>query len=133
MHHSLFVYILIHLHVFLASYLFTISIIHIVPRHHSDVFSTIVLVLALAGHIILSKTIYPTSLSSVPRTEVEIGSIMEAQLLIYNKLSFYITNRINILHKELKNLKTNLQFILDSIKNKKMANHTYKTNNFICH
>ncbi|HLR19993.1 MAG TPA: cytochrome c oxidase assembly protein [Staphylococcus sp.] len=83
MHHSLFVYILIHLHVFLASYLFTISIIHIVPRHHSDVFSTIVLVLALAGHIILSKTIYPTSPSSVPRTEGEIGSIMAAILLIY--------------------------------------------------
>ncbi|WP_413475648.1 cytochrome c oxidase assembly protein [Staphylococcus equorum] len=77
MHQSLFFYMLIHLHVFLAGYLFTISIIYIdiTPHRYSHLYRAIVLVLALAGHKVLSKHIYATPPSSVPRIEAEIGSM----------------------------------------------------------
>lgn len=77
MHQSLFFYMLIYLHVFLAGYLFTISIIYIdiTPHRYSHLYRAIVLVLALAGHKVLSKHIYATPPSSVPRIEAEIGSM----------------------------------------------------------
>lgn len=77
MHQSLFFYILIHLHVFLAGYLFTISIIYIdiTPHRYSYLYRAIVLVLALAGHKVLSKHIYAAPPNGVPRIEAEIGSM----------------------------------------------------------
>lgn len=77
MHQSLFFYILIHLHVFLAGYLFTISIIYIdiTSHRYSYLYRAIVLILALAGHKVLSKHIYATPPSGVPKIEAEVGSM----------------------------------------------------------
>lgn len=77
MYQSLFLYALIHLHVFLAGYLFTISLIYvdITSHRYSYMYRAIVLVLALAGHKILSKHIYANPPSGVPRTEAETGGM----------------------------------------------------------
>ena len=60
MHENILLYLIVHLHVFIAGYLFTVSIIYIDPRPHrlSFLYRSIVLVVALAGHGILSKYIY---------------------------------------------------------------------------
>lgn len=77
MHQSLFLYVLIHLHVFWAGYLFTMSIIYvdITPHRYSYMYRAIVLILALAGHKILSKYIYANPPSGVPETEAEAGGM----------------------------------------------------------
>lgn len=78
MHQSLVLYGLIHLHVFLAGYLFTLSIIYVdvTPRRYSYMYRAIVLILALAGHKILSKYIYANPPKGVPRTDAEAGSML---------------------------------------------------------
>ena len=60
MHHYILLYLFIHIHVFLAGYLFTISMIYIDPAPHRTgfIYRGIVLILALSGHGILSKYIY---------------------------------------------------------------------------
>ncbi|MFK8795849.1 cytochrome c oxidase assembly protein [Planococcus plakortidis] len=75
MHQSLLVYIFVHIHVFLAGYLFTISIVYVDVTSHrySYLYRSIVLVLALAGHKILSKYIYVYPPEGVPRNEAEAG------------------------------------------------------------
>lgn len=77
MHQSLFFYALIHFHVFLAGYLFTISIIYvdITSHRYSYMYRAIVLILALAGHKILSKQVYANPPRGVPRTEAEAGGM----------------------------------------------------------
>ncbi|MBT2570833.1 cytochrome c oxidase assembly protein [Planococcus sp. ISL-110] len=78
MHQSLIVYALVHLHVFLAGYLFTASIIYIDVTSHrlSYLFRSIVLVLSLAAHQILSKMIYADPPADVSRTEAEMGGMV---------------------------------------------------------
>ncbi|ANU23336.1 cytochrome c oxidase assembly protein [Planococcus donghaensis] len=78
MHQSLVLYGLIHLHVFLAGYLFTLSIIYVDVTSHrySYMYRAIVLILAIAGHKILSKYIYANPLKSVPRADAEAGSML---------------------------------------------------------
>ena len=57
MHQTSAIHILVHIHVLIAGYLFTISMIYpdISPHRTSFVYRTIVLVFALAEHDILSK------------------------------------------------------------------------------
>jgi len=78
MHQSLIVYALIHLHVFLAGYLFTASIIYIDVTSHrlGYVFRSIVLILSLAAHKILSKLIYANPPAGVPRQQAEVGGMV---------------------------------------------------------
>ncbi|MCD8787440.1 cytochrome c oxidase assembly protein [Staphylococcus gallinarum] len=78
MHHSLFIYILIHFHLFIAGYLFTISIIYvdITIHKYSYVYRSIILVLALTGHNILSKYIYANPPISVDKDEAKIAGMI---------------------------------------------------------
>ncbi|OMP66383.1 cytochrome c oxidase assembly protein [Domibacillus epiphyticus] len=75
MQHSIFVHIAVHIHVFFAGYLFTMSIIYFEPTPHKTSFRyrSIVLVIALAVHGILSKYIYAFPPNGVPAEQAEIG------------------------------------------------------------
>ncbi len=76
MHHSLFLHVFIHIHVFLAGYLFTISLLYIdpIPHRRSYLYRSIVLVIAVAGHSILSKFIYANPPAGVPADQAQTGS-----------------------------------------------------------
>lgn len=78
MHDYPFLYLLIHIHVFLAGYLFTISLIYTDPVSHrtSYLFRSIVLILALAAHGILSKYLYAHPPAEVPVHEAEGGAMI---------------------------------------------------------
>lgn len=78
MHESLFVYVLIHVHVFLAGYVFTASILCIDPAPHRKhfLFRAVVLGLALAGHGILSKFLYAHPPARVSASQAETGSML---------------------------------------------------------
>lgn len=78
MHQSLLVHVIVHLHVFLAGYLFTISIIYVDLTTHrlSFLYRSVVLILALAAHKILSKHIYAAPPVGVPRDEAERGGML---------------------------------------------------------
>ncbi|MFX3675139.1 MAG: cytochrome c oxidase assembly protein [Paenisporosarcina sp.] len=75
MQETILLQVLVHLHVFLAGYLFTLSIIYIDPTPHqtSFVFRFFVLFLAFSSHSILSKYIYAHPPISVSTTQAEIG------------------------------------------------------------
>ncbi|MVO98328.1 cytochrome c oxidase assembly protein [Paenibacillus lutrae] len=81
MHESLTLHIFIHIHVFLAGYLFTISIIYIDPSSHrtSYRYRAVVCILALAAHGILAKYIYSHPPAGVPLIQAETG----AKLMYY--------------------------------------------------
>lgn len=78
MHDSFLLYFVIHVHVFLAGYLFTISIIYIDPTPHrsSYLYRAIVLIIALAAHGMLSKYIYAHPPAGVPEVQAEIGGML---------------------------------------------------------
>ncbi|MCP3763402.1 cytochrome c oxidase assembly protein [Domibacillus sp. A3M-37] len=78
MHESQLFHFLIHVHVFLAGYLFTASIMYIDPVSHrrSFLYRTIVLVFTLAGHGILSKYLYVHPPAGVPAVQAEAGSML---------------------------------------------------------
>lgn len=78
MQQNMVLHVLIHLHVFLAGYFFTMSIIYIDPTPHrtSFIYRAIVLVLALAGHGILSKYIYSHPPSNVPLEQAQLGGML---------------------------------------------------------
>lgn len=78
MHENLFLYLFIHFHIFIAGYLFTISMIYIDPIAHrvSYLSRAITLLLALAGHAILSKYIYANPPNGVLREEAELGGML---------------------------------------------------------
>lgn len=77
MHQSTFIYALVHLHVFLAGYLFTISLIYvdITSHRYSYVYRSFVLIVALAAHKILAKLIYASPPTGVPVREAETGAM----------------------------------------------------------
>jgi len=81
MQQNMLLHILIHIHVFIAGYLFTISIIYIDPTPHRKgyIFRSFVLVLALAAHSILSKYIYAHPPIGVSTAQAEKGG----QLMYY--------------------------------------------------
>ncbi len=76
MHEHILLYVFIHLHIFLAGYLFTIAFIYIDPTPHSYsyVFRSLTLVVALAAHAILAKFIFANPPHHVPSTEAELGA-----------------------------------------------------------
>ncbi|WP_036216470.1 cytochrome c oxidase assembly protein [Lysinibacillus sphaericus] len=78
MHESSILYILIHMHIFLAGYLFTSAFIYIDPTPHqlSYVFRSIVLLIALAAHSILSKHIYAYPPNHVATEQAEQGAMI---------------------------------------------------------
>lgn len=78
MHNSLWVHVLVHLHVFLAGYLFTMSMIYIDPVAHrySYLYRSIVFIFALAAHGILSKYLYASPPEGVSVNQAETGSMI---------------------------------------------------------
>ncbi|GAA0450075.1 cytochrome c oxidase assembly protein [Alkalibacillus silvisoli] len=78
MHESLLLHVFIHIHVFLAGYLFTISLIYIdpVPHRRTFMYRTIVFIFALAFHGILSKQIYAYPPDGVPTSEAQSGGML---------------------------------------------------------
>lgn len=78
MHQSPLLFALIHLHIFLAGYLFTISIVYfdVTPHRFSFLYRSVVLITALAGHKILAKTLYVSPPEGVARAEAESGSML---------------------------------------------------------
>ncbi|WP_409291664.1 cytochrome c oxidase assembly protein [Peribacillus sp. SCS-37] len=78
MHKNIFLYFIVHLHIFWAGFLFTAAIIYIDPVHHrtSPGFRTAVLILFMAGHSILSKYLYAHPPGGVPAEEAETGGMI---------------------------------------------------------
>lgn len=78
MHESPLLHLFIHFHVFVAGYLFTISIIYIDPIPHRIPFlyRTIVFIIAIAGHNILSKYLYAHPPNGVPLEQAEFGGML---------------------------------------------------------
>lgn len=77
MHTSVFVHYVIHLHIFLAGYVFThvILCIDFYPHRASWRLRAIVLILAIAGHNILAKWIYANPLQMVSQQQAETGAM----------------------------------------------------------
>ncbi|KYG31918.1 cytochrome c oxidase assembly protein [Alkalihalobacillus trypoxylicola] len=77
-HESMMLYHLIHTHTFLVGYLFTSSLLYIEPIYHRVSFKTraIFLILAIAGHGILSKYLYAHSLKGISVIDSEKGSML---------------------------------------------------------
>lgn len=78
MHGNSLLHLVVHLHVFLAGYVFTISVLYVDPVFHrkSFIYRAIILIIALAGHGILSKYIYAHPPEGVPIAQAEIGSMV---------------------------------------------------------
>lgn len=78
MHENNMLNYLVHIHVFIAGYLFTLSMIYIDPILHriSFLFRSIVLIIALAGHGILSKYLYTHPPAGIPFEQAKQGSMM---------------------------------------------------------
>lgn len=78
MHSSILVYTVVHLHIILAGYVFTISMIYIDPTPHRTSFylRACILVIAMAGHNILSKWIYANPPAGVGKADAELGGMM---------------------------------------------------------
>ena len=78
MHENNFVYVMVHVHIFLAGYVFTVSMIYIDPVYHrkSFIYRAVVLVIALAGHGILAKYLFATPPTGVPIDQAEQGSML---------------------------------------------------------
>ncbi|OCT14348.1 hypothetical protein A8709_26350 [Paenibacillus pectinilyticus] len=75
MHHSSILFLFVHLHVFSAGYLFTISVIYIdKPSHQTSfVYRSIAFVITMAAHGILSKYMYANSPEGISAIQAENG------------------------------------------------------------
>lgn len=80
MHYNTLWHVVIHMHIFLAGYLFTVSMIYVDLVHHrfNFPFRAIIFVLFLAGHGILSKYIYAN-----PPADVETAQAQSGGMLMY--------------------------------------------------
>ena len=78
MHEFMWLHVLMHAHIFLAGYLFTVSLIYIDPTHHRISYfnRAIVLILSLAWHSILAKYLYAHPPNSVPTDEAQTGAML---------------------------------------------------------
>ncbi|SDK33146.1 cytochrome c oxidase assembly protein [Lacicoccus qingdaonensis] len=78
MHVSILLFIIVHLHVFLAGYLFTISLIYVDVTSHRYAYwyRAIALVVALGFHKALSKLIYQSPPAMVPVDEGRSGAML---------------------------------------------------------
>ncbi|MTH55695.1 cytochrome c oxidase assembly protein [Bacillus mangrovi] len=78
MHQYDAVHVLVHLHIFLAGYLFTAAFIYFDPPAHrySYPLRASILILAFASHAILSKAIYASPPEGVPSGQGEAGAML---------------------------------------------------------
>jgi putative membrane protein len=78
MHEHSLIHFLVHFHIFMAGYIFTLSIIPIDPLPHrfSILYRAIVLIFALAGHGILAKHIYAHPPIGVPVEQGQLGGMI---------------------------------------------------------
>ncbi|MED3553252.1 cytochrome c oxidase assembly protein [Cytobacillus praedii] len=78
MQESTLLHLIVHFHVFVAGYLFTVSMIYIDPIPHRIPFlyRSIVFIIALAGHSILSKYIYAHPPYGVTLEQAETGGML---------------------------------------------------------
>ncbi|GAE29873.1 cytochrome c oxidase assembly protein [Halalkalibacter hemicellulosilyticus] len=78
MHMNSVLYMVIHIHIFLAGYVFTASMLHIDPssQRTSYLFRSITLVVALAAHGILAKIIFAFPPNGVDRIQAEEGAML---------------------------------------------------------
>lgn len=78
MHENALFALFVHLHFFVAGYIFTVSIIYFDPVFHqySYRFRAVVLILAIAGHDILSKYMYANPPQGVSPQEAKKGSMV---------------------------------------------------------
>src|SRR5690625_4855798 len=78
MHENMILFIIVHLHVFLAGYLFTISIIYvdITSHRYAYWYRAVALVAALGFHKALSKLIYQSPPPGVPTGEGRTGAMV---------------------------------------------------------
>lgn len=80
MHSSMWLFVLVHVHIFLAGYVFTLSMIYVEVAPHRTSFRlrAVVLILAMAAHGILSKWIYAN-----PPAGISMSDAQSAGLLMY--------------------------------------------------
>lgn len=78
MYENLFLHFVIHFHLFVAGYLYTVSLIYIdpIPHRFSFLYRSIVFILSLAAHGILSKIIYANPPSGVPIEQAKLGGML---------------------------------------------------------
>ncbi|WLV25202.1 cytochrome c oxidase assembly protein [Aciduricibacillus chroicocephali] len=78
MHSSPVLFFFVHIHIFAAGYLFTISIIYIDPvsHRHNYTYRTVVFIAALAVHGILSKYIYTNPPDGVLASQAQSGAML---------------------------------------------------------
>ncbi|WP_430119136.1 cytochrome c oxidase assembly protein [Paenibacillus solani] len=78
MHHNPSLHILIHIHIFAAGYFFTVSLIYVdvTPHRYSYRVRAVILIIAIAGHGILSKHIYVQPPQGVPAEQGRLGSML---------------------------------------------------------
>ncbi len=78
MHESILLHLFIHFHVFIAGYLFTTSMIYVdsIFHRYSYMYRSIILIVASAGHGILSKYIYAHPPAGVVTEQAEIGGVL---------------------------------------------------------
>ncbi|WP_010095380.1 cytochrome c oxidase assembly protein [Ornithinibacillus scapharcae] len=78
MHENKLLYLIIHIHVFVAGYLFTASFLYNDPvkKRFSHFYRSIVLIFALGAHAILAKYIYAFPPIGVPKLEAEVGGML---------------------------------------------------------
>lgn len=76
--HNSLLHFVVHFHIFLAGYIFTLSMIYIEPTPHrtSYIYRASVLLIALAFHGILSKYIYAHPPTGIPASDAEIGGML---------------------------------------------------------
>ncbi|QGU07383.1 Cytochrome c oxidase caa3 assembly factor [Corynebacterium occultum] len=81
MHSSVLIYVLVHLHIFLAGYIFTASLVGVDPDPHRASMRTrsVVLVFFIAAHQILAKWLYAYPPAGIAVRDGEVG----AQLMYY--------------------------------------------------
>jgi putative membrane protein len=78
MHSSFSLFLLVHVHIFIAGYLFTAAMVYIdpAPNRFSFRHRAAVLILSLAGHGILSKWIFVNPPIGVPAAQAELGGMI---------------------------------------------------------
>lgn len=78
MHESRLFFILLHIHLFIAGYIFTTSIIANEPLSHkySYFFRSFILIIAIAGHDILAKFLFSNQLDNFTIHDVQLGAVL---------------------------------------------------------
>lgn len=78
MQHNMLIHTLVHFHVFAAGYIFTASMIYTDPAPHRTSYTlrSLTMIIAFAGHGILSKLIYADPPEGIPQDQGEAGGLL---------------------------------------------------------